>query len=476
MLLYPVLIEIFTILLLLSLRLPVFQVSYGTFFSPRSGVGIKIVLYNFVTNILYFTYLWLIYPEINTFGELVYPSMNLGGVIFIADELSLIFTLLSSTVLLISFLASLHILKDLIGFGSILILMELCLLGSFTSTNLLCFLIFFEGVALPTYILLLLGGSNRKERFKAALMFIFFTIYGSTAILFVIVYTSAKLNFLSTESHEILEDIAGAKSLWVLLFIAFAAKIPLVPLHLWLPYAHVEASTPVSMILAGILLKLGGYGFIRYLLPTFTYELHLYFKPFLLFISIYSFLYGAIVSIRQIDLKKLIAFGSVSHMGLAMTGISTLTSAGLRGGIYLLLNHGITSVAFFYLIGILSERYHNRSIMIYSGLSGALPFYSFFLLVFTLFDFGFPGSGGFLSELLILYAISQTGFGLLLPVCAGCFFGTCAGLLLLFRMNTGSVKAGVSGSVWIDLTRLEFFILLLLSFSALALGLFFPLA
>ena len=230
-----------------------------------------------------------------------------------------------------------------------------------------------------------------------------------------------------------------------------------------MPYAHVEASTPVSIVLAALMLKLGGYGIIRFMLPIFSNDLHMYFRPLALFISSLGVIYGALCALRQIDLKRQIAFSSISHMSFASFGIFTFTEVGIKGAIYLMLSHGLTSTALFYLVGVLSDRYHTRSIMAFGGLFGVMPLFSFFMILASLANIGFPGTSGFLPELLVLTAIISSVPGILLPALFGMLLTTAGTLLALMRMLFGHVKIYYVSSTITDINRIEFFVLSILS-------------
>lgn len=207
-----------------------------------------------------------------------------------------------------------------------------------------------------------------------------------------------------------------------------------------MPFAHVEASTPISIILAAIMLKLGGYGIIKFMLPLFLFDVHLFFKPFVVFLCLLSVIYGAYCSLRQIDLKRQIAFSSVSHMGFALLGIFSFTEVGIKGSIYLMVSHGLTSSALFFLIGVLSDRFHSRSVLVYSGLFSVMPVFSFFMFVFSLANIGFPGTSGFLPEFLILVSILKSTPFILFFVLFGMLLVTAGTLLVLLRILFGHVK------------------------------------
>jgi len=211
------------------------------------------------------------------------------------------------------------------------------------------------------------------------------------------------------------------------------------------------------------MLKLGGYGLVKFMLPIFTIETHLFFRPFAIFICILGTIYGGLCALRQIDLKRQIAFSSISHMSFSTIGLFTLTEVGVKGSVYLILSHGLTSAALFYLVGVLSDRYHTRSIIAFSGLLSSIPVFSFFLLVISLANVGFPGTSGFLPELLVLISAVSTSSILLMPILLGIFFTTVSTLVLLLRALFGHTKIFYFKSSWLDVSKLEFFVLLVLT-------------
>ena len=188
------------------------------------------------------------------------------------------------------------------------------------------------------------------------------------------------------------------------------------------------------------MLKLGGYGVVKFILPLFSVQTHLFFRPLALLICVAGTIYGGLCALRQIDIKRQIAFSSISHMSFATTGIFTLTEAGVKGSIYLMLSHGLTSAALFYLVGVLSDRYHTRSIVAFSGLLSSMPVFSFFLLFISLANVGFPGTSGFLPELIVLVGVVSTTSTLLLPILLGIFLTTASTLVLLLRALFGHTK------------------------------------
>jgi NADH-quinone oxidoreductase subunit M len=437
--------------------------------NPNSGSSSSVMLITLIslyTNLMYSAVLWKCYPKYSESGLALYPASSWFE---LYHSLNLPFVILSTAIIIVALLTAWYSAVNKLLFAVLLLVSEICLIGSFACTNLFIFLLFFEASALPIFILIVYCGSPRRERLKAAYYFLFFTLYGSISLLLLIlnVYSINQVNFISSAPLS-----QSGSTAWLLLFIAFAVKIPLFPFHIWLPYAHVEASTSTSIILAALMLKLGGYGLIRYMLPLFSHDLHLHFKPFALLVGVLGTIYGGICAIRQIDLKRQIAFSSISHMSFAIIGVFTLTEAGIKGAIYLMLSHGLTSAALFYLVGVVSDRYHTRSVLAFGGLLGTMPLFSFFLILASLANVGFPGTSGFLPELFVLVAILSSSPLILAPVLLGMFFTAVSTLVTLLRLLFGHVKVYYASSAWTDITKLECFILSTLSIWMLLMGLF----
>ena len=436
-----------------------------------------ITLLSLFITLFYSIYLWKSFPKVLNDIE-IYPSaFQLGEInLFeLTNNLNLPFLILSSFVLIISVLTSWYSGVNMLLFCVMMLLLEICLVGAFSCTNLFIFLLFFEASALPIFILIAYCGSARKERIKAGYYFLFYTFYGSLSLLLLLlnIYSLNQINFISENILPL-----NNKILWLLLFVAFAVKIPLFPFHIWLPYAHVEASTPTSILLAALMLKLGGYGIIKFMLPLFNTETHRYYQFITLTICVIGCIYTSLCALRQIDLKRYIAFSSVAHMSLATLGIFTYTEIGIKGSIYLMLSHGLTSTALFFLVGTLSDRHHTRAITSFSGLLSTMPLFSFFFIVMSLANAGFPGTSGFIPEIEILISVVSQAITdipsafYLLFILFGMFLTTVGTLLPLLRMLFGHQKVLSFKSNWTDLSKQEFFILILLTIFVLVLGLY----
>lgn len=434
-----------------------------------------LTLISFFITLIYSIYLWKFYPRVSS-GVEFYPSaIQFGNINFfeLNNNLSLPFIILSTFVLLISLLTAWYSGTNMVLFCVMVLLLEICLVGAFSCTNLFLFLLFFEASALPIFILIAYCGSGRRERLKAGYYFLFYTFYGSLSLLLVLLnfYSINQINFTLDTPLQSSSLIA-----WVLLFIAFAVKIPLFPFHIWLPYAHIEASTPASIILAALMLKLGGYGLIKFMLPMFTVETHKILGFIAFSLCVIGCIYSSLAALRQVDLKRYVAFSSVAHMSFATAGIFTFTEIGIKGAMYLMLSHGLTSSAMFFLVGALSDRYHTRSVTAFSGLLATMPVFSFFFIVTSLANAGFPGTSGFIPELEVLLGLVEGSFNTsaiaILFTLLAMFLTTATTLLPMLRMLFGHSKILYSNSSVIDLTKQEFFILSILTIFVLVLGLY----
>jgi len=262
--------------------------------------------------------------------------------------------------------------------------------------------------------------------------------------------------------------------LWFCFFIPFAIKIPMFPFHIWLPEAHVEAPTVGSMILASLLLKLGSYGFLRFTLPLFPLG-SLYYNPLVYSLAVLSVVYASLVTIRQIDLKRIIAYSSIAHMNLIVLGLFSYTQQGIDGAVYLMLSHGIVSTALFFCVGVLYDRHHTRLLKYYGGLAQVMPIYAMFFFFFTLANMGFPGTSNFIGELLILVGIFEKNSTIMFLSGTGIVLSAIYSIWLYNRIIFGSLKLQYfsykSLRNFKDLTYMEKFILSSLTVQMFMLGL-----
>lgn len=318
------------------------------------------------------------------------------------DGISILFVLLTTLITILCVLISWNSISTKIKeFYIAILVMEGAMIGVFSSLDFFLFYLFWEAMLIPMYLLIgVWGGPNR---IYAAIKFFLYTLVGSVLMLVGIIV----LYFHAGQTFDILQLMKKTypynMQFWLFwaFFAAFAVKVPMFPVHTWLPDAHTEAPTAGSVILAAVLIKMGAYGFLRFSIPLFPEAAKAMTGPMLL-LSVIAIIYGAVVCLAQTDLKRLIAYSSVSHMGFVTLGIFALNTQGLEGGILQMLNHGIVTGALFLSVGIIYDRTHSREIGDYGGLATVLPVYAAFFMVFTLASIGLPGLNGFIGEFLII--------------------------------------------------------------------------
>jgi proton-translocating NADH-quinone oxidoreductase chain M len=352
-----------------------------------------------------------------------------------------------------------------------LIIINFFLLLIFSSLDLLIFYVFFEAILIPMYLLIGIWGS-RERKIRAVYLFFFYTLFGSLFMLIGLIYIYSILGSLSLEivlAHPF--TFSEQILLWLAFFLSFASKVPLFPFHIWLPEAHVEAPTIGSVLLAGILLKLGIYGFLRFSLTLFP-EASFFFSPLIYLFSILGILHASFCAIRQTDLKRIIAYSSIAHMNLVLLGLFSFNIIGLAGALVQSISHGFVSGALFLLIGIIYDRYHSRLLYYYGGLIHTMPIFSSFFLFFILANIAIPGTSSFIGEFLILLGIYQKSLLACLISSSGIVLCAIYSLWLYNRLIFGNLKI-IYTSKFLDLNFREFTILLPLFCIVLILG-FYP--
>ena len=354
-------------------------------------------------------------------------------------------------------------------FYGALLVAETAMIGLFAAANLFLFFVFWELILVPLF--LLIGVWGGPGRVYAAVKFLLFTLAGSVLMLvgmIALYHTCGTLDFKALAGVELQPELQAW--LFVAFLAAFAVKVPMFPVHTWLPDAHTEAPTAGSVILAGILLKMGAYGFLRISLPILPDAVQLFLYPMLV-VSAIAIVYGAYVTLAQTDLKRLIAYSSVSHMGFVTLGIFTLNRSGVEGAILQMINHGIISAALFLCVGMIYERTHTREIKKYGGVAKTAPAYSTFLALFCLAAAGFPGLNSFVGEFLIIGGAFKTKAWLGAMAVWGVALGTAYLVWLYYRIVMGEMNPGLEG-LKLELNTREVATLAPLAFLALCLGLY----
>ena len=387
------------------------------------------------------------------------------------DGISLPFVILTTAVLPFCILASwksvkLRVREYMMAF----LLLETLMIGTFSALDLMLFYLFFEGGLIPMFLIIGVWGGPR--RVYASFKFFLYTLLGSVLMLLAIMalYWNAGTTDIPTLMHT-----AVPRSLqtwaWLAFFASFAVKMPMWPVHTWLPDAHVEAPTAGSVILASILLKMGGYGFLRFSLPMFPLASH-HFAPLIFSLSAIAIIYTSLVALMQEDIKKLIAYSSVAHMGFVTMGIFAGTTQGVAGGMFQMISHGIVSGALFLCVGIIYDRLHTREIAAYGGLVNRMPLYALVLMVFTMANVGLPGTSGFVGEFMTLIGTFMVSIPTATFATTGVILSACYALWLYRRVVFGALVKPSLASIK-DLTWRESLILMPLVVLTLLFG-FYP--
>jgi len=355
------------------------------------------------------------------------------------DGISILFIVLTTFITPICIISCINSVKERVKeFLIAILVLETFMIGVFCSLDLVIFYLFFEGGLIPMFLIIGIWGGSRKV--YSAFKFFLFTLLGSVLMLvaIIVIYWLTGTTDI-TQIYEIKIPEEYQNLLWLAFLSSFAVKMPMWPVHTWLPDAHVEAPTAGSVILAAILLKMAGYGFLRFSIPMFPLASE-FFTPLIYSLSIIAIIYTSLVALMQDDMKKLIAYSSVAHMGYVTLGIFTLTKQGIEGSIYQMISHGLISAALFLCVGVVYDRLNSRLISTYGGLVNYLPKYSFLFLVFALAALGLPGTTGFLGEFLILTGTFQKSYLAAILATIGVVLGAAYMLWLTKRVIFGVTK------------------------------------
>ena len=373
-----------------------------------------------------------------------YPWLGIASYHVGVDGISLPFVILTTALMPICILASWTAIQRRVKEYMIaFLILETLMVGTFSALDLVLFYLFFEGGLIPMFLIIGVWGGPR--RVYASFKFFLYTLLGSVLMLLAIMamYWDAGTTDIATLLRHGF-PIGLQKWAWFAFFASFAVKMPMWPVHTWLPDAHVEAPTAGSVILAAILLKMGGYGFLRFSLPMFPVASHDY-APIIFTLSVVAIVYTSLVALMQEDVKKLIAYSSVAHMGFVTMGIFAATAQGVAGGIFQMISHGVVSGALFLCVGVVYDRMHTREIAFYGGLVNRMPLYAFVFMIFTLANVGLPGTSGFVGEFLSLLGTFRANTSVAFIATFGVILSACYALWLYRKMVFGNLKPALAG-------------------------------
>jgi len=398
------------------------------------------------------------------------PTFNIQYAVGV-DGISILMVMLTALLCPLCILCSRTGIKTRVrAYLSLILLVEGAMIVVFTALDLFLFFMLWELTMIPMYFMIILWGG--PKRIAAGLKFVLYSLTGSLLLLVGIL--GVYLNGGHTYDLLVLSEqtYSSTTQFWLFLafFLAFAIKMPMVPFHTWLPDAHSEAPTAGSVILAGVLLKMGGYGFLRFCLPMFP-EAAVNFAPYILWLSVIGIVYGGYLALAQSDLKKLVAYSSVSHMGFVTLGIFVFNSQGIQGAVLQMFNHGITTAALFISVGTLYDRTHSRSIADYGGLHKPMPRFAALFFLFSVAAFGLPGTCNFIGEFLVLVGTSYVNFAMVLISMGGIVLAAAYMLWMLQRVVLGEARTDPAKALP-DLSNRELATLIPLAILVLGIGLY----
>jgi NADH-quinone oxidoreductase subunit M len=419
--------------------LPLFGVLFILFTNGEAALVARnaryVALWTSLGTLILSLYVWFAFDTATADFQFVeqFDWMRDFGIVYRmgVDGISLPFVLLSTVLTPICVLASWEAIETRVKEYMIsFLVLETMMVGTFCALDFVAFYVFFEGVLIPMFLIIGIWGGPR--RVYSAFKFFLYTLTGSVLMLLAILamYVEAGTTDIAVLlNHPFPPELQVW--LWLAFFASFAVKMPMWPVHTWLPDAHVEAPTAGSVILAGVLLKMGGYGFLRFSIPMLPHASEV-FTPLVFTLSVVAVIYTSFVALAQEDMKKLIAYSSVAHMGFVTAGLFTLTEQGLSGGMFQMLSHGIVSAALFLCVGVVYDRMHSREIATYGGLVHRMPVYAAVFMLFTMASVGLPGTSGFVGEFLVMVGAFQVSTWLAALITTGIILGA-AYMLWLYR-------------------------------------------
>tara|TARA_B100001059_G_C17801957_1_gene566698 strand:+ start:289 stop:1782 length:1494 start_codon:yes stop_codon:yes gene_type:complete len=407
--------------------------------SNRSSIYVSI--FTSISNFFLVLFLWYIFDNKSTDFQFIEESDWISGLIKFklgVDGISILFIVLTAFITPICIISCINSVKERVKeFLIAILILETFMIGVFCSLDLVVFYLFFEAGLIPMFLIIGIWGG--PKRVYAAFKFFLFTLLGSVLMLVAIIaiyWITGTTDVVEIYQIKISKDYQYL--LWLAFFSSFAVKMPMWPVHTWLPDAHVEAPTAGSVILAAILLKMAGYGFLRFSIPMFPVASE-FFTPLIFTLSVVAIIYTSLVALVQEDMKKLIAYSSVAHMGFVTLGIFTLTKQGIEGGIFQMISHGLISAALFLCVGVLYDRVHSRLITSYGGVVNYLPRFSLIFIIFVLGGLGLPGTSGFLGEFLVLVGAFQKNELVAILASIGVVLGAAYMLWLAKRVIFGEI-------------------------------------